>query len=271
MLSALVSNQSTLKILFFLLLNGKCYAGQLSQRFATPLTPLQHALQKLEKGGILLSRYEGKTRYFEFNPHYPLLAELANLLKQAYSLLPTDQKKLYYSPTFPAKTCRTRKNIGPKTVGCQNTLMLAWQKLCQVQTLCFSAKSKSQNLTTGWNGLGKGSVEVKKVDAHTLLFQEKGSWTSEDNKQFAFSNVFRWTLHTHEGAIRLEHLRFGIQNPVFLFALVPMDEHTLESLDAHLCKEDSYFGQLRCDKHFIQLNWRIIGPKKNEEIDYLYT
>jgi hypothetical protein len=74
-----------------------------------------------------------------------------------------------------------------------------------------------------------------------------------------------------QGVITLEHLRFGIKHPVYLFTLVPQDEKTLESQEPHICKEDSYFGKVRCDNHFIQLNWRVIGPKKNEEIDYLYT
>lgn len=94
---------------------------------------------------------------------------------------------------------------------------------------------------------------------------------SEENKRFDFSNVFPWSLKAESGVITLEHLRFGAQNPVFLFSLIPVDAHTLESLDSHVCNQDSYFGQVRCDKHFVQFNWRIIGPKKNEEIDYLYT
>jgi len=271
MLSSFTSSLSVQKILFFLLLNEKCYATQMSQHFNIPLTPLQHALGKLEKGGVLISYYEGKTRYFKFDPNYPLLSELATLLKKAYTFFPAEQKKLYYRPAFSMKPSRQKTNIGPNTPSGQKALEMAWEKLLKVQNLCFSAKSKSVSLSTGWNGLGKGAVEVKRENDHTLLFHERGSWVSEDNKQFEFSNVFRWSRRLTDGVINLEHLRFGAQNPVFLFSLVPMDGNTLESMEAHACNEDSYFGQLRCDKHFIQLNWRIIGPKKNEEIDYLYT
>lgn len=268
MVSTILGNKSLEKVLFFLLLNGKCYATQLSHRFQAPLTPIQHALNKLEKGRIVVSYCEGKTRFFEFNPTYSLLPELEALLKKAYSHLPAHEKKLYYSPTFPNHN-KTHRSMGVHAATGQKTVEFVWERLKTVQTLCFSAKSKS--IHTGWNGLGKASVEVKHSDDNTIIFYEKGSWVSEENKQFEFSNVFRWSLKPNQGIIVLEHLRFGAQHPVLLFSLVPVDTHVLESLDSHVCNEDVYFGQLRCDKHFVQFNWRVIGPKKNEEIDYLYT
>jgi len=270
MLALFLTNKSVEKILFFLLLNGRCYAAQLSQRFGSPLTPIQYALSKLEKSGVLISHSEGKTRFFEFNPSYPLLSELEALLKKAYMHLPPHQKKIYYSPSFPVKTLRQRYS-GSSVPTTQKTLKMVWDKLQQVQTLCFSAKSKCLGQPSGWNGIGKGSVELKQAEEHQLIFQERGSWVSEENKHFEFSNVFRWTFKSESGVIQLEHLRFGIQNPVFLFSLIPIDAHTLESLDSHVCNGDSYFGQLRCDRHYVQFNWRVIGSKKNEEIDYVYT
>lgn len=269
MIHQLFANKSVEKILFFLLLNGRCYGTQLAQRLDTPLTPLQHSLQKLEKSGILRCHYEGKTRYFEFNSNYPLLIEMEALLKKAYTLLPAVEKKLYYSPTFPIRPT-TRKPMGPQTLTHQIAIQSFWEKLATIQTMCFSAKSKSMGQTSGWNGIGKGTVEVN-LDGDVLIFKERGTWLSEEKKEHDFSNVFRWTMQLQQGAILLEHLRFGAQHPVFLFSLIPVDAHTFESIDAHVCNDDSYFGQIRCDKHFIQFNWRVIGPKKNEEIDYLYT
>jgi hypothetical protein len=270
MLASLIGNKSIEKILFFLLLNGKAYASQLSQRFEAPLTPLQHSLQKLEKNDILLSHYEGKTRFYKFNPSYPLLSELETLLKKAYTFLPIPEQKLYYSPSFSMRPQVRRKPFS-SSAGKQTVLKL-WDKLGGIQTMCFSAKSKALgHSTSGWNGIGKGSVDVKVEEENTLIFHERGSWTSEDSKELDFSNVFRWVYQPSREAITLEHLRFGAQNPVFLFSLIAVDENTLESIDSHVCNNDSYFGQIRCDKHFVQFNWRIIGPKKNEEIDYLYT
>jgi Family of unknown function (DUF6314) len=270
MIDVLLNNKSIEKILFFLLLNGKCYASQLHHHFKCPLTPIQQALQKLEKGNLLISHCEGKTRFYEFNPNYPLLQEVESLLKKAYSHLPPHQKKPYYNPLFPQYGRRPHRTIPSDAQVRKATLETFWEKLLNIQTMCFSAKSKTLGLS-GWNGIGKGSVDIKRIDDTIITFHERGTWISEENKKLDFSNVFKWSLNATQGVISLEHLRFGPQNPVFLFELVPVDANRLESLDSHVCVNDTYFGQVRCDKHFIQFHWRVIGPKKNEEIDYLYT
>jgi hypothetical protein len=78
-------------------------------------------------------------------------------------------------------------------------------------------------------------------------------------------------LDRFENLITLEHLRFGKERPVFLFHLAETAENTLESVSSYVCKADTYLGQVRCSDHYIKLNWRITGPSKNEEIDYVYT
>ena len=93
MLNGLCGNKSVQKILIFLFVNGKCYGAQLQRLFKTPLTPIQKALLRLEKGGIIMSYFEGKTRLHQFNPAYPLLGELEQLLKKTYTLLPPPRKK----------------------------------------------------------------------------------------------------------------------------------------------------------------------------------
>ena len=94
---------------------------------------------------------------------------------------------------------------------------------------------------------------------------------SSKDKKFEFSNVFRWTLDRSAGVISLEHLRRGADHPVFLFHLAPSSKHSLSSVDSHLCEGDAYFGQVHFDRYSLRLNWRVIGPKKNEEIDYYYS
>src|ERR1700728_4231171 len=96
MLETLFGSKTIKKILIFLFLNGKCYGTQLHRLFKTSLTPIQKALLRLEKGGIIESYYEGKTRLYHFNPTFPLLGELEQLLKKAYTLLPAHEKKGYY-------------------------------------------------------------------------------------------------------------------------------------------------------------------------------
>src|SRR3990167_9658072 len=84
------------KILFYLLVNQKCYPSQLKKVFNLPLYSFQRALGRLEKGNILISYKEGKTLVYQFNPHYIFLSELKSLLYKAYSFLPEDMRHKYY-------------------------------------------------------------------------------------------------------------------------------------------------------------------------------
>lgn len=264
MLEALCGNKNVEKILFFLFVNGKCYGTQLHRQLETPLTPLQKALNRLEKGGLITSYYEGKTRLYQFNPSYPLLHELEQLLKRAYTLLPPHQKKEYY-------VIKEESKVSPLVQKNKIQILLAfWEKLMKVSQLTFLAKSKSKE-EKGWNGKGKGEVILTKESANVLIFNEKGTWQDKQGPEVNFSNVFRWTLDRHAGVISLEHLRRGIDHPVFLFHLAPNSKYSLSSVDSHLCGGDAYFGQIRFDQYSLCLNWRVIGPKKNEEIDYYYT
>lgn len=259
MLEGLVGNKNVQKILLFLFVNGKCYGAQLKRLLHSPLTPIQKALLRLENGGIILSHYEGKTRLYQFNPAYPLLHELELLLKKAYALLPIQEKKQYAYVTLGKATHKERP-----------LLHAVWKRLCKVKQLTFHATSKSSD-EGGWNGKGKGQVQVTKVNDNVLIFQEKGFWQDRNGQDIAFHNSFRWTLDAIGHTISLEHLRHGIDHPVFLFHLVPSTNQSLASLDSHLCEKDAYFGQIFCDRHTLRLHWRVIGPKKNEEIATYYT
>jgi len=143
-----------------------------------------------------------------------------------------------------------------------------WDRLKTVKdfTLHVHSGSKSE---TRWNGRGKVSVLVSE-DATTITFLERGSWQGERNANIAFSNTVRWIFDRSVGMISLEHLRFGPRNPVFLFHLIPTEIHRLASMESHLCKEDEYLAQVAWDWHSIRLSYRVIGPKKNEEIEYFY-
>ncbi|MEI8366335.1 MAG: DUF6314 family protein [Parachlamydiaceae bacterium] len=265
MLEVLCGNKSVQRILLFLFVNGKCYGTQLHRSLRTPLTPIQKSLLRLENGGLITSYYEGKTRLYQFNPSFPLMNELEQLVKKAYTLLPTHEKKDYYVAKDEPNAAQrmTQKNK-------IQTLLAFWEKLATVQRLTFHANTKSKE-NSGWNGAGSGEVIMTKEGFNTLIFNEKGSWQGKQGGEVQFSNVFRWTLDRDKGVIALEHLRRGVDRPVFLFYLAPSSNHSLSSVDSHLCEGDAYFGQILFDRYSLRLNWRVIGPKKNEEIDYYYS
>lgn len=98
MLEYLFGNPVIEKVVFFLLVNEKCYPSQLKNNFQMPLYSFQRALARLEKGGVIVSHREGKTLIYQFNPRYPFLIELKGFLQKAYAFFPPEMREKYYEP-----------------------------------------------------------------------------------------------------------------------------------------------------------------------------
>lgn len=268
---ALFGNPNIEKILLFLLVNEKCYAAQIGHCLGGALTPIQQALIRLENGKILTSYLEGKTRLFRFNPHYPFLRELQGLLKQGYHQLQLHEQHKYYCQrehrTRTSAKALPKKKKAAHTI--QDPLAALWKRLTNIKTLTFSAQSRQSN-PSGWNGNGSANVKAEVLTPHCLIFHEQGVWTSEEGKTFDFKNSYRWTWNPTKGLITLEHLRRGPDNPVFLFELTPVSETMFETLRPYLCRHDTYLATLTSHGEVIEFKWRILGPRKNEEIHYCY-
>ena len=146
--------------------------------------------------------------------------------------------------------------------------MDTWNRLSQITALRFVARSANES---GWNGSGDGSVVVAQPNANTITFTETGKWQSDAGQQLNFNNVFRWSLDDSSNAIRLEHLRFGPDNPVYLFDLAPENDHTWQSATPHVCRDDLYSAIMTLAADQIELRWSIKGPNKDEDIYYWYS
>lgn len=141
-----------------------------------------------------------------------------------------------------------------------------WDRLRLVRSLAFVASSES---TTGRNGRGVGTVEVREAGDGAMTFHEQGSWRPEGGERdIRFSNVYRWTLAGD--LLRLEHLRFGEASPVHLFDLAQAGEREWRPASPHLCREDCYSAMLFVGDDGITLRWSIDGPRKRETIEYHY-
>jgi hypothetical protein len=142
-----------------------------------------------------------------------------------------------------------------------------WSKLSRVRSLQFVARSDS---ATGWNGAGSGTVEVSAPESIGFVFAESGIWhpAGLTARVIKFTNTFRWTMV--DNRIRLEHLRFGADKPVFLFDLVRVHEETWRDSTPHQCSDDSYSALLTTRGDQLSVAWSIRGPRKCEQIDYIY-
>jgi hypothetical protein len=93
MLEPLFGTENSERVLLFLLARNEGYAREIAQFFKANLYAIQRQLDKLEVGGVLVSRTAGRTRLYQFNPRYPFLNELKQLLEKALLFYPEDVRE----------------------------------------------------------------------------------------------------------------------------------------------------------------------------------
>lgn len=148
-------------------------------------------------------------------------------------------------------------------------LLEFWDRLSAIKTVVFSVYSRAYK-KSGWEGIGSGTINVSMSCPNILVFQEVGTWSGMSQKKSNYTNSLRWTFEKDLRRISLEHLRFGLQSPVFLCHWAMSTSKRMHCANPHFCKKDVYFGELLFETLFIKLVWKVKGPKKNEEIHYCY-
>ena len=112
MLEGLFGNITIEKILFFLYVYGEGYPLGMARDFRGLCQRNSAATKRLENGGVVASRLVGKVRLYTFNPRYPFLKELKELVAQAYEFVPEKEKDKYFRmrkrPRGPENHCENR-------------------------------------------------------------------------------------------------------------------------------------------------------------------
>ncbi len=93
MLQPILGSENIERVLVFIFARNEGYASEIAHFFETDLYGIQHQLDKLETGGVVVSRLAGRTRLYTFNPRYPFLTELQSLLDKALSFYPIDVRE----------------------------------------------------------------------------------------------------------------------------------------------------------------------------------
>jgi hypothetical protein len=92
MLEPILGSENSERVLIFIFARNEGYATEIARFFETDIYGIQKQLDKLELGGVLVSRRVGRTRPYSFNPRYPFLNELTSLIEKALSFYPEDIK-----------------------------------------------------------------------------------------------------------------------------------------------------------------------------------
>jgi DNA-binding transcriptional ArsR family regulator len=96
MLEGLFGNIIVEKIFFFLITYNEGYPLGIAKVFGVSVNRIQQQLKRLENSGIVTSRLLGKVRLYTFNPRYPFLKELKQLIEKAFEFVPDAEKEKFY-------------------------------------------------------------------------------------------------------------------------------------------------------------------------------
>ena len=103
-LESLFGSKNRERVLIFLQAREAGYAREIARFFETDHFPIQNQLERLEGGGVIVSREVGRTVLYDFNPRYAFLIELKALLEKAISYYPDDlQERLLMNRRRPRR------------------------------------------------------------------------------------------------------------------------------------------------------------------------
>lgn len=93
MIEVILGSKNAERTLIYIHTREEGYAREIARFYNTDLKPIQNQLDRLEAGGVLVSREVGRTRPYVFNPRYPFLNELKALLEKALSFYPAKEQE----------------------------------------------------------------------------------------------------------------------------------------------------------------------------------
>ena len=93
MLEPLLGSKNAERVLMFILARDQGYTREIARFYSADPDSIQKQLVKFELGGVLVSKSEGKTRLYRFNPRYSFLKDLRGLLNKALSFYPPDEQE----------------------------------------------------------------------------------------------------------------------------------------------------------------------------------
>lgn len=98
MIEGLLGNATAEKVLLYLEQYGDGYGRAIADTFdGLSLNMVQRQLERFEVAGLIVSRREGRTRIYEWNPRYPFRSEVRALLRKVLASLPAAERRRYFT------------------------------------------------------------------------------------------------------------------------------------------------------------------------------
>jgi len=94
MLEPILGSLNCERVMIYLTARDEGYAREIARFFEVGLGPIQKQLEKLEIGGIVYSKFVGRTRVYAFDPRCPFLEEIKALMEKALTFYPQGVREL---------------------------------------------------------------------------------------------------------------------------------------------------------------------------------
>jgi hypothetical protein len=96
MYKALFGNEVAEQCLLYIVNYGEGHIRGIATTFDLSPGQVKPQLEKLERGGILVSQFAGNTKLFRNNPRLAIRKELVALFEKILSLLPEEEIQQYF-------------------------------------------------------------------------------------------------------------------------------------------------------------------------------
>jgi DNA-binding MarR family transcriptional regulator len=93
MLEPILGSKNAERVLMFIWAREQGYTREIARFSGADPDSIQKQLARLELGGVLVSKSEGRTRLYRFNPRYSFLKELKALLGKTIFFYPADEQE----------------------------------------------------------------------------------------------------------------------------------------------------------------------------------
>ena len=139
------------------------------------------------------------------------------------------------------------------------------EKLEKVKSLNFVVNHPNPSLNIELNC----NLKVNKPNESTIITEELGDWVNNEGQKVVSKNTYKWTIR-NDSILKLEHLRFGEEKPIFLVNFYNDKNNLWKSLKPHICEQDIYQAELVISHTNIKLTWSIETPKHTYSIVSTY-
>ena len=93
MLEGIFGNKTAEKVLLHIFHYGESYASGIAADFGMAANPVIQQLNRFEEAGILISKENGRTRIYSFNPKSALSKPVKTLIEIAYEAIPLSERQ----------------------------------------------------------------------------------------------------------------------------------------------------------------------------------